>query len=236
MACTYSTNVTTVERQKRGFDQKKKDKKGVQGENSEYPIEPRGTRCEFFIIPCMPRIFAASSPAPQPPRIIPQLPPLFRLRHRLHHHHNYFITPPHKSLIPKWTKSTETHRIQIQMSPFFPLIALWIVALSSFGHALKVPFRVNDVLPVLPRGISWPVLNSFNGAVDLLPSFVGSVTPYNGSIEWKGACFYDNEAKLKFTAGDTNGSDLGGAVLYLKVSFTFYFLLFALVNMCYDYC
>jgi hypothetical protein len=43
------------------------------------------------------------------------------------------------------------------------------------------------------------------------------VTPYNGSIQWKGACFFDNEAKLEFTqGGDTNGSGLGGAILYLK--------------------
>lgn len=100
----------------------------------------------------------------------------------------------------------------------FPLLVLWILTLSfSLSHSLKVPFRVNDVLPVLPHGISWPVLNNFHSAVDLLPSFVGSVTPNNSSIEWKGACFYDNEAKLEFTAGDRDDSDLGGAILYLKV-------------------
>ncbi|KAK2374728.1 hypothetical protein P8452_47276 [Trifolium repens] len=101
----------------------------------------------------------------------------------------------------------------------FPFLLLLILTLSTTNsiHSLKVPFRVNDVLPVLPHGISWPVLNSFHSAVDLLPSFVGSVTPYNGSIEWKGACFFDNEAKLEFTqGGDTNGSGLGGAILYLK--------------------
>ncbi|GAU26380.1 hypothetical protein TSUD_221080 [Trifolium subterraneum] len=83
---------------------------------------------------------------------------------------------------------------------------------------MSLPFRVNDVLPVLPHGISWPVLNSFHSAVDLLPSFVGSVTPYNGSIEWKGACFFDNQAKLEFTHGgdNNNDSDLGGAILHLK--------------------
>lgn len=73
------------------------------------------------------------------------------------------------------------------------------------------------MLPVLPHGISWPVLNNFHSAVDLLPSFVGSVSPHNGSIQWKGACFYDNEAKLEFTAGDRDDSGLGGGILYLKV-------------------
>lgn len=73
------------------------------------------------------------------------------------------------------------------------------------------------MLPVLPHGISWSVLNNFHSAVDLLPSFVGSVSPNNGSIQWKGACFYDNQAKLEFTAGDRDDSDLGGGILYLKV-------------------
>ncbi|THG12536.1 hypothetical protein TEA_000015 [Camellia sinensis var. sinensis] len=84
----------------------------------------------------------------------------------------------------------------------------------NFGESLKVPFRVNDVLPALPRQISWPVLNNLHSAVDLLPSFVGSVSPTNGSIEWKGACFFDNEARLEFTGGDRG---LGGGILHLKV-------------------
>ncbi|KAH7846256.1 hypothetical protein Vadar_011784 [Vaccinium darrowii] len=83
----------------------------------------------------------------------------------------------------------------------------------SYGEALKVPFRVKDVLPVLPRQISWPVFNNFHSAVDLLPPFVGSVSPTNGSLEWKGACFLGNEALLEFTTGSRG---LGGGVLYLK--------------------
>lgn len=84
-------------------------------------------------------------------------------------------------------------------------------------RALKVPFRINDVLPVLPHQISWPVLNNFHSAVDLLPSFVGSVTPNNGSVQWKGACFFDNEARLEFTEGDRDDPGLGGGVLHLTV-------------------
>lgn len=101
--------------------------------------------------------------------------------------------------------------------PALCFILLWILGLGSCSNAFKVPFRVNDVLPVLPHGISWPVLNNFHSAVDLLPYFVGSVTPDNASIEWKGACFFENTAKLEFTAGDRNETDLGGGVLYLKV-------------------
>ncbi|CAL5393934.1 unnamed protein product [Camellia sinensis] len=81
-------------------------------------------------------------------------------------------------------------------------LGLGLVFGLNFGESLKVPFIVNDVLPALPRQISWPVLNNLHSAVDLLPSFVGSVSPTNGSIEWKGACFFDNEARLEFTGGD----------------------------------
>ncbi|XP_022997471.1 uncharacterized protein LOC111492349 [Cucurbita maxima] len=86
---------------------------------------------------------------------------------------------------------------------------------ANLGGALTLPFRANDVLPVLPRQISWPVLNNLHTAVDLLPSYVGSVTPSNGTIEWKGACFFTNEARIDFTEGDRG---LGGGVLRLKTS------------------
>ncbi|CAL5426182.1 unnamed protein product [Camellia sinensis] len=92
-------------------------------------------------------------------------------------------------------------------------LGLGLVFGLNFGESLKVPFRVNDVLPALPQQISWPVLNNLHSAVDLLPSFVGSVSPTNGSIEWKGACFFDNEARLEFTGGDRG---LGSGVLHLK--------------------
>ncbi|TXG56378.1 hypothetical protein EZV62_017691 [Acer yangbiense] len=89
----------------------------------------------------------------------------------------------------------------------------------DFGQSIiKVPFRVNDVLPMLPREISWPVLNNFHSAVDLLPYYVGSVSPNNGSIEWKGACFYGNQARLDVTEGDREDPGLGGGVLHLTTS------------------
>ena len=97
---------------------------------------------------------------------------------------------------------------------------LWIVSFIlilrlGFGDAFKVPFTVKDVLPVLPRQISWPVMNSIHSAVDLMPSYIGSLAPHNGSIDWKGACFFDNKARVEFTgSGDRN---IGGAVIYLSV-------------------
>lgn len=97
------------------------------------------------------------------------------------------------------------------------VLVLWALALgfgANLGQALKLPFRANDVLPVLPREISWPVLNNLHTAVDLLPYYVGSVTPSNGTIEWKGACFLTNEARIDFTEGDRG---LGGGLIHLKV-------------------
>ncbi|XP_057542487.1 uncharacterized protein LOC130820943 isoform X1 [Amaranthus tricolor] len=87
------------------------------------------------------------------------------------------------------------------------------------GFAIKVPFRVNDVLPVLPRQISWPVLNNLHSAVDLMPSYVGSVTPQNNeSIQWKGTCFFENSARLEFTENDDDKGGIGGGLLHLKTS------------------
>ncbi|KAL6547212.1 hypothetical protein OROMI_022933 [Orobanche minor] len=102
---------------------------------------------------------------------------------------------------------------------------LWLLRLVTFlgfglgfrlGDALKVPFRVNDVLPVLPRQISWPVLNNIHSAVDLLPLYIGSLAPNNGTIKWKGACFYDNEAKIEFAGAGDRG--IGGGVIHLSTA------------------
>nr|CAD1825294.1 unnamed protein product [Ananas comosus var. bracteatus] len=45
----------------------------------------------------------------------------------------------------------------------------------AIAAGFKVPFRVKDVLPILPRQVSWPMMSTIHSAVDLLPSFVGSV-------------------------------------------------------------
>lgn len=98
------------------------------------------------------------------------------------------------------------------------LTLLWILLIGlglGFGDALKMPFRVKDVLPVLPREVSWPVLNTLHSPVDLLPTYIGSLAPNNGSISWKGACFFQNEARVEFTGRDDRG--IGGATIYLSV-------------------
>lgn len=97
------------------------------------------------------------------------------------------------------------------------LFTLGLVLGFGFGDAFKLPFRVKDLLPVLPRQISWPVLNNIHSAVDLLPSYIGSLAPHNGSIDWKGACFLDNSARVELTAAGDRG--IGGAVIYLSVCF-----------------
>ncbi|KAG9454081.1 hypothetical protein H6P81_006985 [Aristolochia fimbriata] len=84
------------------------------------------------------------------------------------------------------------------------------------GHAIKTPFRPQDVLPLLPREVSWPLLNSLRSAVDLLPSFVGAASSSNSTPEWKGACFYENAAWMEFH--NKSGSEYGGGTLHLKVS------------------
>ncbi|MFS8020631.1 hypothetical protein Hanom_Chr16g01417901 [Helianthus anomalus] len=97
----------------------------------------------------------------------------------------------------------------------YVLLLLGLGFSPEFGASLKLPFAVDDLLPVLPRQISWPVMNSFGKAVDLLPSFVGTISPNNGSVKWRGACFYGNEARMELTGGDERG--LGGGVIYLKI-------------------
>ncbi|KAE9458232.1 hypothetical protein C3L33_09865, partial [Rhododendron williamsianum] len=85
------------------------------------------------------------------------------------------------------------------------------------AHGLKLPFRPKDVLPFLPRPISWPILSSLRSPIDILPSFVGAVSSPNGSLEWKGACFYKNRAWMEFH--NKSGSEFGGGTLHIKVSF-----------------
>lgn len=83
-------------------------------------------------------------------------------------------------------------------------------------QAFRAPFRPRDVLPLLPRQVSWPILNKLNNAADLLPSFVGAASVTNNSIlQWKGACFYNNTAWLVFH--NNSGSQFGGGTLHIKV-------------------
>ncbi|KAI6687471.1 hypothetical protein NL676_024299 [Syzygium grande] len=102
------------------------------------------------------------------------------------------------------------------------LLLLFLFALSSSllnprSRAAELPFHPEDVLPLLPRRLSWPILRSLRRPVDLLPTFVGAASPSNGSsLEWKGACFYENAAWLEFH--NKTGSEFGGGTLHIKVS------------------
>ena len=82
-------------------------------------------------------------------------------------------------------------------------------------EALKSPFAPLDMLPLLPRQVSWPILNYLNNADDLLPTFVGAVSSPNKSIQWQGACFDKNTAWLEFH--NNSGSEFGGGTLHIKV-------------------
>ena len=95
-----------------------------------------------------------------------------------------------------------------------------IIVFSVFPalpHGVKLPFRPKDVLPLLPRHVSWPILNSLHSAVDLLPTFVGAASDFssNQTLEWKGACFYNNTAWMEFH--NKTGSEFGGGTLHIKV-------------------
>ncbi|XP_058093837.1 uncharacterized protein LOC131239919 [Magnolia sinica] len=92
----------------------------------------------------------------------------------------------------------------------FPFIAL-------HGGAWKAPFHPRDIIPLLPRQVSWPLINSLNSAVDLLPSFVGAApASSNAPLEWKGACFYNNTAWMEFN--NKSKTQFGGGTLHLKTS------------------
>ncbi|XP_028095216.1 uncharacterized protein LOC114295209 [Camellia sinensis] len=56
-------------------------------------------------------------------------------------------------------------------------------------------------LPVLPRSVSWPILNSLVSSPD-------------DSLEWKGACFYKNRAWMEFH--NKSRIEFGGGTLHVK--------------------
>ncbi|KAJ4799337.1 hypothetical protein LUZ62_050583 [Rhynchospora pubera] len=102
---------------------------------------------------------------------------------------------------------------------FSSLLFTLLLGLGFVNHsaeAFAVPFRTKDLLPILPRQISWPVMNTIHSAVDLLPSFVGSIYPGNDTIRWQGSCFLKNQARLELTGGDREEEGLGGGILHLK--------------------
>ncbi|KAF6168020.1 hypothetical protein GIB67_011405 [Kingdonia uniflora] len=100
---------------------------------------------------------------------------------------------------------------------WFLSLNLLIFAVFSHGvHAWKTPFHPRDLLPLLPRQISWPLLNKLHSAVDLLPTFVGSASSPNDTLNWKGACFYETRAWMNFN--NKSNSEFGGGTLHIKTS------------------
>lgn len=95
------------------------------------------------------------------------------------------------------------------------LVSIVGFLLPSQPQALKSPFSPRDVLPLLPRQVSWPILNYLNSAADILPTFVGAVSSLGNDIQWKGACFNTNTAWLEFH--NNSGSEFGGGTLHIKV-------------------
>ncbi|KAL5730817.1 hypothetical protein ACHQM5_003608 [Ranunculus cassubicifolius] len=97
------------------------------------------------------------------------------------------------------------------------LLFIILVLLISSNGAIKTPFHPRDLLPLLPRQLSWPILNSLNSAIDLLPTFVGSASPKNDtSLGWKGACFYETTAWIEFN--NKSKSEFGGGTLHIKTT------------------
>ncbi|XP_020208771.1 uncharacterized protein LOC109793713 [Cajanus cajan] len=82
--------------------------------------------------------------------------------------------------------------------------------------AMKSAFKPRDVLPLLPRQVSWPILNRLHSAVDLLPVFVGAASSPDDNLQWKGACFYENKAWM--VLHNKSGTEFGGGTLHIKVS------------------
>lgn len=93
-------------------------------------------------------------------------------------------------------------------------IAVLILTVST-AESLKPPLHPRDLLPLLPKQVSWPILNSLYGAADLLPTFIGTASPGNDDVKWKGACFYENTAYLEFH--NKSGSEFGGGTLHIQV-------------------
>lgn len=136
------------------------------------------------------------------------------------------------NLIP----TTTTHRSSVStpatMPPFSTIFTLiTIIITCTFTpkvQPFKAPILPQDLLPLLPHQISYPILRSLRSATDILPTFVGAAGLVNNSgINWKGSCFYENTAWLELH--NKTGSEFGGGTLHIKVYYnlktTFFFLI-----------
>ncbi|XP_065862354.1 uncharacterized protein [Euphorbia lathyris] len=101
-------------------------------------------------------------------------------------------------------------------SPLLTVFTFSLYLSILAGQAVEVPFHPQDLLPLLPKEVAWPILNYLNSPLDILPTFVGTASPGNEAVEWKGACFYENTAWMEFH--NKTGSEFGGGTLHIEVS------------------
>lgn len=94
-------------------------------------------------------------------------------------------------------------------------INIIIVSLfPTLPPTVKLPFHPKDILPVLPRQVSRPILYALYNPEDPLPAFVGNANSTN-RFDWEGACFQKNTAWLELH--NNTGSPFGGGTLHIKV-------------------
>ncbi|GKE10753.1 hypothetical protein Tco_1414304, partial [Tanacetum coccineum] len=99
------------------------------------------------------------------------------------------------------------------------LIIITCTLIPSKVQPFKAPILPQDLLPILPKQLSWTILRSLKAATDILPTFVGAVAgdgndDDGGGVTWKGSCFYENDAWLEFH--NKTGSQFGGGTLHIK--------------------
>ncbi|KAK4341842.1 hypothetical protein RND71_037658 [Anisodus tanguticus] len=105
----------------------------------------------------------------------------------------------------------------LHASDYLPFPHLLSVSSDSI-NGFETLFNPNDILPLLPRQVSWLIVNSLHSAVDLLPAFVGAGSiEGNNNLELKGACFYKNIAWLELQ--NKSNSEFGGGTLHIKPAY-----------------
>ncbi|KAK6934434.1 hypothetical protein RJ641_034589, partial [Dillenia turbinata] len=105
--------------------------------------------------------------------------------------------------------------MKFSLSTIITIVFVTLSLLTPHSLSVEHAFLPQDILPILPRRYSWPLLNTLKRPVDLLPAFVGAASP-NVTLEWKGACFYNTTAWMEFH--NKSHTEFGGGTLHIKVS------------------
>lgn len=108
--------------------------------------------------------------------------------------------------------------------PSLALLSIFAISFLYNPNAKQAPgFCTHDILPLLPRQVSRPLLNSQRGAADLLPTFVGAAnSSFSNSLALgrKGACFYNNSAWLELYS--KTGNQFGGVLFVLRFEASYF--------------